>query len=214
MVRESNSAEEFQEHVPGDILAFVNQYHGVSHGSLSLDYGLEGIMREDGRTSCLTGIRKNDIEKMTWKEVREEGGHVRIIFQQQKTKGQEYLDITAKAVPYLGERGADDDKVFQGFYYSSYLLMELKRWAVRAGITKDITFHTGRHTFAVLMMTLGAEIYTVQKLLGHRELHTTQIYAKIIDKKKQEAVDMIPDLFPPVEPESEPETESDTNAET
>lgn len=172
------------------------------------------VLRRAFLFSCLTGIRKSDIEKMTWKEVREEGGHVRIIFKQQKTKGQEYLDITAKAVPYLGERGADDDKVFQGFYYSSYMLMELKRWAVRAGITKDITFHTGRHTFAVLMMTLGAEIYTVQKLLGHREIHTTQIYAKIIDKKKQEAVDMIPDLFPPVEPESEPETESDTNAET
>ncbi len=93
--------------------------------------------------------------------------------------------------------------------------MELKRWAVRAGITKDITFHSARHTFAVLMMTLGAEIYTVQKLLGHREIHTTQIYAKIIDKKKQEAVDMIPDLFPPVEPDAakEPPTVSDDDRE-
>ena len=62
-------------------------------------------------------------------------------------------------------------------------------WAVRAGITKDITFHSGRHTFAVLMLDLGAEIYTLQKLLGHKEIQTTQIYAKILDKKKQEAVD-------------------------
>lgn len=165
------------------------------------------ILRRAFLFSCLTGIRKSDIEKMTWKEVRQEGDHVRIIFKQQKTKGQEYLDITAQAVPYLGTRGSDDEKVFQGFYYSSYMLMELKRWATRAGITKDITFHTGRHTFAVLMISLGAEIYTVQKLLGHREIHTTQIYAKIIDKKKQEAVDMIPDLFPPVENISEPESD-------
>jgi site-specific recombinase XerD len=63
-----------------------------------------------------------------------------------------------------------------------------------AGITKDVTFHAGRHTFAVIMLDLGADIYTVSKLLGHKELSTTQIYAKVMDKKKQEAVNLIPDI--------------------
>lgn len=57
-----------------------------------------------------------------------------------------------------------------------------------------ITFHCGRHTFAVLQLSLGTEIYTLSKLLGHRELKTTQVYAQIMDEKKREAVNRIPEL--------------------
>lgn len=145
--------------------------------------------------SCLTGLRKSDIEKMKWSEVRQQGEFTRIVFKQKKTGGQEYIDINPQAVVFMGERRKPEDHVFPNFAYSSFYLMELKRWAMRAGITKDITFHSGRHTFAVLMLDLGADIYTVQKLLGHKEIHTTQIYAKIMDKKKQEAVCKIPDIF-------------------
>lgn len=154
------------------------------------------ILRRAFLFSCLTGLRKSDIEKMRWSEVRSQNGGTRIVFKQKKTKGQEYLDISPEAVRFLGERGDPDAHVFPNFSYSSYYLMELKRWAVRAGITKDITFHSGRHTFAVLMLDLGTDIYTVQKLLGHKEIHTTQIYAHILDKNKQEAVMKIPPIMP------------------
>ena len=141
--------------------------------------------------SCLTGLRKSDIEKLTWGDVFKEGDRTRIIFRQKKTKGQEYLTINAKAEEYLGTRGKNNEKVFSGFKYGSWVLLELKRWVLSAGITKNITFHCARHTFAVSLLSKNVDIYTVSKLLGHRELATTQIYAKVMDQKKEEAVDLL-----------------------
>lgn len=147
--------------------------------------------------SCLTGLRRSDIEKLTWGEVTVFNGRTRLVFQQKKTGGQEYLDITPQAAELLGDRGnaKATDHVFGNILYPSDTNDNLRIWALRAGIDKHISFHCGRHTFAVLMLTLGTDIYTVSKLLGHRELRTTQIYAKIVDSKKQEAVDNIPKIF-------------------
>lgn len=145
--------------------------------------------------SCLTGIRWSDIVKMIWQEVQQYGGGIRIVFRQKKTSTQEYLDINDQAATLLGKRGKPEEKVFQGLKYSSYMNVALSRWMLRAGIQKDITFHCARHTFAVMMLELGTDIYTVQKLLGHTEIRTTEIYAKVLDKKKQEAVSRIPDLL-------------------
>ena len=62
-------------------------------------------------------------------------------------------------------------------------------------LAQPITFHCSRHTFATMMLTLGADIYTVSKLLGHTKVETTQIYAKIINKKKDDAVSLIDAAF-------------------
>ena len=62
---------------------------------------------------------------------------------------------------------------------------------MKAGVAKHITFHSARHSFATLQLTLGTDIYTVSKMLGHKHLKTTQVYAKVIDQKKQEAANKI-----------------------
>lgn len=54
-----------------------------------------------------------------------------------------------------------------------------------------VFFHCGRHSFATMMLTLGADLYTTSKLLGHSNVKTTQIYAKIVDSKKVEAVNLV-----------------------
>jgi integrase/recombinase XerD len=144
--------------------------------------------------SCLTGLRWSDVNNLKWSQVQLTNEGWRITFHQQKTKGLQYLDISDQARGYLGEVGNPESKIFIGLKYSAYMNLELSKWMMRAGITKNITFHCARHTFAVLQLTLGTEIFTLSKLLGHSELKTTQIYAKIIDQKKREAVNKIPNI--------------------
>lgn len=152
------------------------------------------VMKAAFLFSCLTGLRWSDIQKLKWSEVQKQGDGWRVIFRQQKTRGQEYLDISDQARNLLGQQGNPDERVFVGLKYSGWHNIELQRWIMRAGINKEITFHCGRHTFAVLQLELNTDIYTVSKLLGHKELKTTQVYAKIMDAKKKEAMNKIPDV--------------------
>ncbi|MFK1920425.1 tyrosine-type recombinase/integrase [Bacteroides fragilis] len=80
----------------------------------------------------------------------------------------------------------------------------MEKWLVSSGLRYPffsfpvlclpILFHQARHTHATMMITLGADLYTVSKLLGHTNIQTTQIYAKIVDESKEKAIDLIPDI--------------------
>ena len=150
------------------------------------------LLKSAGIFSALTGLRFSDISKLVWSEVQysELEGYF-LQFRQKKTKGVEVLPISEQAFKLLGERKEPTEQVFKGLIYSAYLNVHLKQWILRAGITKDITFHCFRHTFATLQLSHGTDIYTVSKMLGHRELKTTQIYAKIVDETKRKAADKI-----------------------
>jgi len=142
--------------------------------------------------SCLSGLRWSDIHKLVWSEVQhsaEYGYYIR--FRQKKTKGSATLPISNQARNLLGEIGKPNDKVFDGLKYSAWHNLKLQQWVMKAGISKTISFHCARHTYATLQLTLGTDIFTVSKLLGHKDLKTTQVYAKIIDAKKKEAANKI-----------------------
>lgn len=150
------------------------------------------LLKRAALFSALTGLRFSDIKNLVWGELEYiEGNGYFIQFKQQKTKGVEMMPISEQAYSLLGERKEPTNKVFEGLTYSAYENKHLYQWIGAAGITKDITFHCFRHTFATLQLSKGTDIYTVSKMLGHRELKTTQIYAKIIDQTKREAADKI-----------------------
>jgi integrase len=150
------------------------------------------LIKKAALFSALTGLRFSDIQKLIWGELEYiEGSGYFIQFRQKKTNGVEVLPISEQAFGFLGERKEPKDKVFEGLTYSAYGNKHLAQWIGLAGITKDITFHCFRHTYATLQLSYGTDIYTVSKMLGHRELKTTQIYAKVVDSAKREAADKI-----------------------
>lgn len=150
------------------------------------------LLKRAALFSALTGLRFSDIKNLIWGEIHYslEDGYT-IQFTQQKTKRVEVMPINEQAYSLMGERKEPSDKVFEGLTYSAYENKHLYQWIGAAGITKDITFHCFRHTFATLQLSKGTDIYTVSKMLGHRGLKTTQVYAKIIDQTKREAANKI-----------------------
>ena len=103
---------------------------------------------------------------------------------QQKTSDLLIIPLPAEAIDLLGTQATG--LVFD-LPSRTYILKALKKWAQNAGIDKHIGFHTARHTFAVTSLEMEIDIYTLSKLMGHRTLEQTQVYAKIVDERKQAA---------------------------
>lgn len=160
------------------------------------------LMKDAFLFSALTGLRFSDIKNLTWKNLSydTENGWM-LKYTQKKTKGMEHLPIAEQAIRILGVtpeilRTKDvKENIFENLIYSAYQNKKLHKWVEEAGVDKHITFHSARHTFATLQLTMGTDIYTVSKLLGHRHFKTTEIYAKVIDKKKINAVSKMPELY-------------------
>lgn len=150
------------------------------------------LLKRAALFSALTGLRFSDIQKMTWSELEYiEGQGYFLNFSQKKTKGVEVLPISEQAYNLCGTPDEPKAKVFEGLKYSAYHNKHLFQWIGAAGITKDITFHCFRHTYATLQLFNGTDIYTVSKMLGHKDLKTTQVYAKIVDEAKRTATNKI-----------------------
>lgn len=149
------------------------------------------VIKRAALFSALTGLRHCDIHKLRWSEIDDTCDPPRLNFTQQKTKGVEYKPISRQALELCGQRRGIEDLVFQGLPEVKRMSGTLKPWLKAAGIDKTITFHCFRHTFATLQLANGTDIYTVSKMLGHTSVRTTQIYANVVDKKKEEAANAI-----------------------
>lgn len=145
--------------------------------------------------SCYTGLRLSDIKNLKWENVQ--GG--RLTIRQKKTQNANYMSMNQTARNILGKLRDSNiiplpsQKVFT-LPSNTTIGSHIRNWVKCAEINKKITFHCARHTFATLAITQGVDIYIVKELLGHNNIGTTQIYAKIVSEKKQQAVDSFPEI--------------------
>ena len=113
----------------------------------------------------------------------------------QKTQNYVNIPLSKDALKYMRETDNPDEPIFRLSPATSVITQRLQSWADKAGVNKRISYHVSRHTFATMLLTVGVDIYTVSKLLGHTNISTTQIYAKIIDKKKVDAINKVDDFL-------------------
>ncbi len=170
------------------------------------------VVRDVFLFCCYTGLRFSDIATLGKDEIKEEVGSdgnkiYRLRIKMQKTKDNLASKLSKSAVEiYLQYKGSEGDFIFpilnrikpssteedikkaisrRNAYYNKIIKLLISK----AGIKKKISMHCSRHTFATISLDLNIPIQVVSNLLGHKNLRETQIYAKILDKQKDAAID-------------------------
>lgn len=133
---------------------------------------------------CYAGMRYSDFVNLSPENIVEMHQQTWLIYKSIKT-GTEvrlplYLLFGGKGIQILNKYQAEL-QVFFHLRDNSNVNKELIVIARLAGLTKKISFHTARHTNATLLIYNGVNITTVQKLLGHKSVKTTQIYTNVMD---------------------------------
>jgi site-specific recombinase XerC len=151
------------------------------------------IVRDAFFFSYCTGMRFGDIVSLNWGQIRDGGVHV----VQSKTGVSQKIDLNEMALSILNryrKAGQKNSETVFVLPRRSTVDKVLKRWAKRANLEVSISFHKARHSFATAMLTSTGDIYTTSKILGHKSLATTQIYAKVVDEKRKKAITSLPSI--------------------
>jgi integrase len=144
--------------------------------------------------SLNTGLRFCDVKALTWKNIDNE----KIRFTQAKTKNTSSaanltIDLNKTALNMIGSRGKPDEIVFTLPSHTA-CLKDLKTWVKAAKIEKHITWHCARHSIAVNLLDNGTDVKTVASVLGHSGLAHVDKYLRVIDERKKQAVNRLPEI--------------------
>lgn len=147
---------------------------------------------------CFTGLRHSDLTELRWQNIQKTDTGYRVyIPAMKKTKKPVIIPLNKKALEWLPERGSatKEDLVFPNLPIISSADRALKYMAKRAGIQKSISFHCSRHSCATLTLAAGGDLYTTSRMLGHTDIHSTEIYAKVMPEAKVAAIDLLNRAF-------------------
>lgn len=147
--------------------------------------------------SCMTGLRLGDMQRLRWSDIKIVGEVQAVSIIQHKTKRLVTVPLNDLALSLLPPRPAngEDSIIFPLVKKPDNVAKYVRRIKEKAGIEKDFTYHSSRHSAATLAITAGAELYSVSKILGHGSIVSTQVYASVNMEKKAEAVNLTAGLF-------------------
>ena len=149
------------------------------------------ILKTASLFSCLTSLRISDILSLQWHEIVDFAAGGKCVHTiTQKTKTEDIIPISDEALQLIGYSPEKTGLVFKGLK-RSWTQYPMKEWIREAGITKNITFHSYRRTYATLQGAAGTDIRTIQSNMAHKSITTTQRYMKVVDSNKREASNRI-----------------------
>ena len=149
------------------------------------------ILKTASLFSCLTSLRISDILSLQWHEIVDFAAGGKCVHTiTQKTKTEDIIPISDEALQLIGYSPEKNGLVFKGLK-RSWTQHPMKEWIREAGITKNITFHSYRRTYATLQGAAGTDIRTIQSNMAHKSITTTQRYMKVVDSNKREASNRI-----------------------
>jgi site-specific recombinase XerD len=151
---------------------------------------LETLFSTGLRVSELAGLKKESINLKTGEfSVKGKGSKIRVVFLSNRAKSAlaNYMDKRQDLEEYLFvSTGFNQSKTSVKALTSRSIERLVKYYAASAGITKDVVPHTLRHAFATDLLQNGADLRSVQMMLGHSSITTTQIYTHLTDKELKE----------------------------
>jgi site-specific recombinase XerD len=167
-----------RDHLSEDEIKLLKEHH------LNNNIVLQKV-RDFFLFSCYTGLRFNDTSNLKMTDIiKDENGISIISIRMEKTNDYVQIPLITEAVEIIEKYNTHPDREVLNFVLprikNQKINFHLKTIGDTIGIHKTITHHVARHTFATRALNRGIPIEVVQKLLGHTDLKTTQIYAKML----------------------------------
>ena len=158
---------------------------------------MEKVVQRAFGFSCMTGLRLGDMQRLRWSDIKDVNGVQTVSVVQHKTKRPVAVPLNTLALSLLPPRpeNGEDGIIFPLVKKPDNVAKYVRRIKEKAGIEKDFTYHSSRHSAATLAITAGAELYSVSKILGHGSIASTQVYAKVNMEKKVEAMSLTDGVF-------------------
>ena len=143
-----------------------------------------GFVRDMFVFCCWTGMSFVDLKNLKPEDIAEINGTYWIIARRQKTKINFQAKLLPTAIGILKKHGSKlhGQPVFNVGNYCT-VNNRLKKVGKDCGVSNNLTFHVARHTFATLALAKGMSMESLKSILGHTDIHTTEIYAKITTKR-------------------------------